>query len=294
MADVTVDWFEGTREELADLFALADDSPAAVGAYRELGRVLVASDGPTIVGHLQLVDGDSEHEAEVKSLAVHEARQRRGIGRMLMARALDVCREQRRSTLVVATAAADTRVLRFYQRLGFRLLRVERDAFTPEAGYPDVDVDGIVLRDRVWLSLDLGLSMPRAQRRPVQLRLARHTQRLDAVVRFYRDGIGLPEIGGFRNHDGYDGVFFAVPGTGAHLELTTGGSHGAPTPHPETLLVLYLGDKEAVQTVTARLNVDPVQPANPYWAEHGVTLEDPDGFRVTLVPERWSDGRPPL
>ncbi len=23
------------------------------------------------------------------------------------------------------------------------------------------------------------------------------------------------------------------------------------------------------------------------WAEHGVTFEDPDGFRVVLVPERW-------
>jgi catechol 2,3-dioxygenase-like lactoylglutathione lyase family enzyme len=121
----------------------------------------------------------------------------------------------------------------------------------------------------------------------MQLRVARHTERLDEVVAFYRDGIGLPEIGAFRDHDGYDGVFLAVPDTGAHLELTAGGAYGAPDPHPETLLVLYLGDEEAVQRVTARLAVDPVAPANPYWAEHGVTFEDPDGFRVVLVPERW-------
>ena len=76
----------------------------------------------------------------------------------------------------------------------------------------------------------------------MQLRVARHTERLDEVVGFYRDGIGLIEIGGFRDHDGYDGVFLAVPGTGAHLELTAGGGHGAPSPHPESLLVLYLGD----------------------------------------------------
>jgi hypothetical protein len=67
----------------------------------------------------------------------------------------------------------------------------------------------------------------------MELRLARHTDRLDDLVRFYRDGIGLTEIGGFRDHDGYDGVFLAVPGTGAHLELTTGGRHDAPVPHPE-------------------------------------------------------------
>jgi GNAT superfamily N-acetyltransferase len=151
----TVEWFEGPREGLADLFAEADDSPAAVSAYRDLGRVLVAREGSDVVGHLQLVDGDGADEAEVKSVAVREERQGEGIGRMLVERAAAVCREERRSTLLVATAAADTRVLRFYQLLGFRLLRVERDAFTPETGYPDVDVDGIPLRDRVWLSLAL-------------------------------------------------------------------------------------------------------------------------------------------
>jgi catechol 2,3-dioxygenase-like lactoylglutathione lyase family enzyme len=121
----------------------------------------------------------------------------------------------------------------------------------------------------------------------MQLRVARHTARLQEVVRFYRDGIGLTQIGGFRDHDGYDGVFLAVPGAGAHLELTAGGGHGAPAPHPESLLVLYLGDEATVQHVAARLGVDPVPPANPYWAEHGLTFEDPDGFRVVLVPERW-------
>jgi hypothetical protein len=71
----------------------------------------------------------------------------------------------------------------------------------------------------------------------MQLRVARHTARLQEVVGFYRDGIGLTQIGGFRGHDGYDGVFLAVPGTGAHLELTAGGGHEAPAPHPESLLV---------------------------------------------------------
>jgi hypothetical protein len=32
---------------------------------------------------------------------------------------------------------------------------VERDAFTRETGYPEVTVDGIALRHRVWLSLTL-------------------------------------------------------------------------------------------------------------------------------------------
>ena len=124
----------------------------------------------------------------------------------------------------------------------------------------------------------------------MELRVARHTERLDEAVAVERDGLGLPEIGGFRDHDGYDGVFLAVPGTGAHLELTAGGGHGAPVPHPESLLVLYLGDDEAVRAAAERLGVDPLAPANPYWAVHGLTFADPDGFRVVLAGERWAAG----
>ena len=43
-----------------------------------------------------------------------------------------------------------------YQRLGFRMRSVERDAFTPANGYPPgLEVGGIELRDRVWLDLRL-------------------------------------------------------------------------------------------------------------------------------------------
>jgi hypothetical protein len=58
--------------------------------------------------------------------------------------------------LVVATAAAGIDTLRFYQRTGFRLRSVERDAFTAAEGYPpDRRLHGIELRDRVWLDLPI-------------------------------------------------------------------------------------------------------------------------------------------
>lgn len=121
----------------------------------------------------------------------------------------------------------------------------------------------------------------------MQLRIARHTNRLDEVVRFYRDGLGLPEIGRFDDHQGYDGVFLAVPGTAAHLEFTTGGEHAPPAPNPETLVVLYLGSDEAVAEACEHVGAEPVEPANPYWRRHGVTLTDPDGFHVVLVAMPW-------
>jgi catechol 2,3-dioxygenase-like lactoylglutathione lyase family enzyme len=121
----------------------------------------------------------------------------------------------------------------------------------------------------------------------MELRIARHTERLGELTAFYRDGLALEEVGGFHDHDGYEGVFLAVPGTSAHLEFTSGGEHAPPQPHPETLIVLYLGNDDALQAALRRLDVEPVEPANPYWTEHGVTIEDPDGFLVVLVPDRW-------
>jgi GNAT superfamily N-acetyltransferase len=153
MTEIQIEWFEGDRDELEPLFALADDSREAVGAYRDAGRVLVARVGRHVVGHAQLIAGSDE--IELKSLAVVEDRQRSGIGRALVERAIAESRRDGLAVLLVATAAAATGVLRFYQRLGFRMLRVERDAFTPENGYPEIDIGGIPLRDRVWLSLDL-------------------------------------------------------------------------------------------------------------------------------------------
>ncbi len=51
--------------------------------------------------------------------------------------------------------------------------------------------------------------------------------------------------------------------------------------------MLHLGDEQAVQAAAARLAIEPVGPANPYWAEHGTTIPDPDGFHVVLAPARW-------
>lgn len=117
----------------------------------------------------------------------------------------------------------------------------------------------------------------------VQLRIARHTDQLEEVVRFYRDRVGLPEIGRFNDHDGYDGVFLEVPGTGAHLELTTGGGQQAPSPHPESLLVLYLDTQAEIDAITRRIAQAPVLPANPYWQRNALAYADPDGFQVLLV-----------
>lgn len=153
---IRVERYTGARSELRALFEEAEDSAAELDAYIDAGEVVAAVASHRVVGHLQLIDADRD-TSEIKNMAVEAAYRGRGIGRRLIEAATDLARTRGRSTLSVATAAADIGNLRFYQLAGFRMRNVERDAFTPAVGYPaGLVVDGIPLRDRVWLDLDLG------------------------------------------------------------------------------------------------------------------------------------------
>ena len=121
----------------------------------------------------------------------------------------------------------------------------------------------------------------------VQVRWARPTNRLEAVVRFYRDGLGLEQIGSFEGHAGYSGVMLGLPGRTYHLEFTQH-EDGSPCPAPtrDNLLVLDLPDRAAIERILARLaemGHKTVPPENPYWQTRGFTIEDPDGWRVVLM-----------
>ena len=144
--------FLGDRTELRPLFAEADDSAAMIDAYIQLGEVLVARSAQRIAGHVQLLPGSVDWE--IKSLAVSEDMRRRGVGAELVRAALRRAFSAGASRVLVATATADIGNLRFYQRLGFRMDRVERDAFGAGGGYPPMEADGIPIRDRVWFSIE--------------------------------------------------------------------------------------------------------------------------------------------
>lgn len=149
---VRVETYDGPREELRGLFELAEDSAAELDSYLHAGRVLTATVGLDVVGHLQLVETDRPGQTEIKNMAVRQDWQGGGIGARLVRAALDLLAAEGGTAMLVATAAADVGNLRFYQRQGFRMRSVERDAFTPAAGYPPgTRIDGIELRDRVWL-----------------------------------------------------------------------------------------------------------------------------------------------
>jgi catechol 2,3-dioxygenase-like lactoylglutathione lyase family enzyme len=124
------------------------------------------------------------------------------------------------------------------------------------------------------------------------LRVARPTDRLEEVVKFYVEGLGLLRLGSFEDHEGFDGVMVGVPGAGYHLEFTR--ERGRPcdgaAPTKENLLVFYLPDEREWRAAIERMRAagyEPVAPHNPYWERAGRTFEDPDGYRVVLQNAAW-------
>lgn len=119
-----------------------------------------------------------------------------------------------------------------------------------------------------------------------QIRIARPTDKLDEIKKFYGEGVGLTVVGSF-SHNGYTGVMFGLPDRDYHLEFITH-ENGSPCPAPtqDNLLVFYLPDHTNIREISSRLTsmgYEPVPPENPYWKDKGITFADPDGWRIVLM-----------
>jgi catechol 2,3-dioxygenase-like lactoylglutathione lyase family enzyme len=118
------------------------------------------------------------------------------------------------------------------------------------------------------------------------LRIARPTDQMAEIIRFYRDGLGLEMLGSFEEHDGFDGVMLGRRGSAYHLEFTHHRGHNAgKAPSQDHLLVFYLPDASEWQGAVERMRAhghEPVKSDNPYWDVCGQTFEDADGYRIVL------------
>ncbi len=119
-----------------------------------------------------------------------------------------------------------------------------------------------------------------------KLRVARPTDRLEEVVRFYCEGVGLEILGSFADHDGFDGVMLGIEDAPYHLEFTRKlGITAGRAPTEDNLLVFYIDDENEWKTALTRMaeaGYKAVTSFNPYWDRNGATFEDPDGYRVVF------------
>ena len=109
----------------------------------------------------------------------------------------------------------------------------------------------------------------------------------------YCRGLGFHVLGGFENHDGFDGIMLGIEGSNYHFEFTQCRTHPvAAAPTPEDLVVLYLPAAAKWRAACARMLVagfEQVTSFNPYWELRGRTFKDPDGYRIVLQHEEWNE-----
>lgn len=124
------------------------------------------------------------------------------------------------------------------------------------------------------------------------LRIARPTHDLAAAERFWIAGVGL-EVQwrtGEEAEGGHALTMVGAPGAGWHLELVADPDSAAEArPTEEDLLVLYLGETPDAAWLDQidRAGGRRVRSRNPYWDEWGVTIVDPDGYRLVLSQRVW-------
>jgi catechol 2,3-dioxygenase-like lactoylglutathione lyase family enzyme len=124
-----------------------------------------------------------------------------------------------------------------------------------------------------------------------KLRVARPSDDLEALIRFYHDGLGLDVLYRFEDHDDFDGVMLGNPDAPYHFEFTRSAGHVAGrAPTSDNLLVFYIPDSREWEDRCSRMlaaGFAPVPSFKPYWDRCGRTFEDPDGYRIVLQQDEW-------
>lgn len=144
------------RDAYLPLLLLADDSEAQVRRYYQTGDLYALDDEAGDPLGMILTIAEPDASAELKAVAVDEARHNQGVGTRMLAAVLADLKHRGVRQVIVGTASCSIGQLAYYQKAGFRLWKVERDYFTPRRGYPDgITENGIPLRDMVWLDQEL-------------------------------------------------------------------------------------------------------------------------------------------
>lgn len=114
---------------------------------------------------------------------------------------------------------------------------------------------------------------------------ARHTNNLEQLKSFYIDILGLELLGGFKNHNGYDGVFIGKPNENWHLEFTKSEDIVTFNFGEEDILVFYPNTKLEFELIYNKLitnKMEFIKAKNNYWNDNGKMILDPDGYRVVI------------
>lgn len=119
------------------------------------------------------------------------------------------------------------------------------------------------------------------------LRVARHTNNLEKIEDFYVNILGFERLGGFQNHNNYDGVFIGKPDLDWHFEFTQSETKADHKFDEDDIIVLYPDTIKKYNMLLESLlenGITKITAINPYWNENGQMFQDPDGYRIVISP----------
>ena len=114
-------------------------------------------------------------------------------------------------------------------------------------------------------------------------RYARHTTNLQKIEKFYTEIAGLEKLGGFENHENYNGLFLGHKSFNWHLEFTTSAEKPKSQFDEDDILVFYVNSEIELAKIKKNIKLKNIKlevPKNPYWIENGIMVSDPDNFKI--------------
>lgn len=131
------------------LLMLADPDLEAIEHYKAYCRWWTAEIANHIVGVCGVLQRAAQ-EWEIMNIAVEVDYETQGIGSKLLDEVLQQLKQYKAQVVTVATGNSSLGALAFYQKHGFRMIRIEHDHFIRHYQQPIIE-NGIVCRDQVIL-----------------------------------------------------------------------------------------------------------------------------------------------
>lgn len=142
------------KEEIYSILLLADPSENIVNEYIKRGKVFIAKIEDNVVGAYVLIYTRPE-TIEIVNIAVKEEWQGKGIGKVLLEDAIKKSKDLGAKVLDIGTGNSSIYQLALYQKVGFRIVSVDRDFFIKHYK-EEIYENGIRCIDMIRLSMDLG------------------------------------------------------------------------------------------------------------------------------------------
>lgn len=132
-----------------DLLLLADPSRELIEGYLKESVVLGLYESGEIEG-VVVATPLSPTSWEIKNIAVGPSVQGKGKGKLLLQEALQTCQRRGAVEIWIGTGNSSVKQLGLYQKLGFRMVAIDRDFFVRNYTAPIFE-NGIECRDMVRL-----------------------------------------------------------------------------------------------------------------------------------------------